>query len=278
MTEHEMQNLKEHIRKKYDAYRLAKPGKYPALKFNSYPASYEHLRNSFKEEFDKLGNADMQEALAAIPSAKTWAKIFHDGYILRDEKILNTCYLYVWGTPRDTASGALEKTDVPTAMPEAQTSLGWTTRRSLLVAGLAIGIGGLIYVVSRQLTDELVISNPANGMVVPRLMVVEGKASNAEVVWPIVHPIRSRTHANPIDEYYVQDPIRVAKDGTWKGIVYIGGPNKTHVGIRYQLRVFINPAKPLLDEQLIYSWPRAERASSAVEIERGPQEILLPIP
>ncbi|RYF72021.1 MAG: hypothetical protein EOO39_12865 [Cytophagaceae bacterium] len=281
MTEYEMQNLKENIRKKYEAYRLAKPGKYPVLKFNSYPAPYEHLRNSFTEELTKYGRADMQEAIAAIPSAKTWAKIFYDGYVLKDDKVLNTCYLYVWGKPRDLAletAPSFAIPDVSTATPKPAVSVNWTTRRNLLVTGLAIGIGGLIYVVSSLGTDELVIDSPASGMVVPQIMIIEGKAPNAKVVWPIIHPLVGPSYNSPIDEYYVQDPIKVADDGTWKGIVYIGGIGKAHVGVRHQMRVFINPAKSLLEDQLIYSWPKAERSSTIVEVVRGAQGVQQPTP
>ncbi|MEZ0483270.1 hypothetical protein [Fibrella aquatica] len=262
MTDNEMIELREAIRKKYEEYRLAKPGKYPTIKFNSYPAPYEYLRTSFKEELINQGQADMQEAIAAIPSVKTLAKIFHEGYILKDEKALTTCYLYAWGKPIHIASDITS----PTITPTRETLRQQPTKRILFFVGLAIGVSALAYLLVGQYASGLVIDSPANGMTVPRIMIAEGRVNDAEMVWLVIRPVGK-------PEYYVQAPIKVADDGTWKGPIYTGNGDSRSVGVRFLVRAFVNPKKPLIEEQIIYAWPQAELSSDIVEVVRGAQNI-----
>lgn len=281
MTDNEMLALRAAIRRKYEAYRLTKPGKYPTIKFNSYPTPYEHLRISFTEELATHGKADMQEALAHIPSTKTFAKIFHEGYILKDEKVINTCYLYAWGQPRDTGSEA-EPISVlppvpdpaPAPTPSQITFIRRPYRRNLLLVSLLILAGLGVYVAgnyyrSALSPNKLVIVTPTNGMTVPRVMIANGRASSSGSVWLVVHPA-----GHP--EYYVQAPMKVTADGTWEGPLYTGNRDPASVGVRSQLRAFVNPAKALIEDQVIYSWPKAELSSDLIEVTRGPQDIQYP--
>lgn len=268
--------LREAIRQKYETHRLAKPGKYPVLKFNSYPAPYEHLRKSFQDELASHGQADMRQALAVIPSIKVFAKVFHDGYVLKDENMINACYLYAWGKPRHT-TGTTDDTMMMSATPRstAVSTAAFVTRpysRKLLWTSLIAGAGCfLVYVAisyyrSTAHPSRLIISSPTDGMTVPRIMIAEGKASNAKVVWLIIH--------NPDrPEYYVQDPIAVADDDTWRGPIYTGNLDKRTIGIQFQLRAFVNPVKPIVEGQMIYAWPKAELSSDVITIVRGAQDI-----
>ncbi|MBO0934353.1 hypothetical protein [Fibrella aquatilis] len=276
-----MLTLKEGVRKKYEAYRLAKPGKYPVLKFNSYPAPYEHLRNSFKEELTGYGQADMQEALAAIPSTKTFAKIFHEGYIIKDENVLNACYLYAWGKPRPVASEEASSAVLPDVSKPVVTSLktpliGQANRRVLLFAALLIGAGLVAYVAigyyrSTLPPSGLVIISPTKDMTVPRIMIAQGKVAHAKTVWMVIH--------NPeFPDYYVQVPIKVGADGAWEGLIYTGSREKGNIGVRFQVRAFVNPTKPLIEEQVLHAWPEAELSSGIIEVIRGPQDVQPPTP
>jgi hypothetical protein len=278
MTDNEMLILKEAIREKYEACRLSKPGKYPVLKFNSYPTPYEHLQKSFKEELASYGQADMQEALAAIPSAKVFAKIFHEGYIIKDNNVLNTCYLYAWGRPRNVAADVVPTVTVPdvprpTTTPAAGSSVKQTYKRNLLLAALISGAGlaAIGYYRSTLHPGELVITSPVNGMTVPRIMIAKGRANHAELVWLVI-----RNPKRP--EYYVQSPAIVSDNGTWEIPIYTGSSDKSSIGVRFQLRAFINPPKTLLEGQTVYAWPEAELSSDIIEVVRGPQDIQSPTP
>ncbi|MBO0936644.1 hypothetical protein J2I47_08825 [Fibrella sp. HMF5335] len=276
MTDSEMLILTEGIRKKYESYRLAKPGKYPVLKFNSYPVPYEHLRKSFQEELSSHGQADMQEAIAAIPSTKVFAKVFHEGYILKDEKVINACYLYAWGKPRNITTETARPHIVPeepqpATIPTDKPFIGRVSRRNLLVAALVSGAGLLAYAAVKYYRSTLspsglVITSPTSGMTVPRIMIAQGKVAHAELVWLV---IRNPKHP----EYYVQDPAMVSDDGTWRVPIYTGNSDKSSIGVRFQIRAFVNPVKPLLEGQMIYAWPEAELSSGIVDVIRGPQDI-----
>jgi hypothetical protein len=274
MTDNEMLDLREGIRKKYEAYHLAKPGKYPSLKFNSYPAPYEHLRACFIDELTRQGKADMQEALAAIPGNKTFAKIFYEGYILKDEKVLDACYLYAWGQSREVT---LDGHALPAVPDEHQPAT--STKRSLdnridrnkvLLGGLLVVTGLLVYVAIGQqranpYAHGLVFSTPAAGDTVPRIMLARGEVTNAGTVWIVI-----RSAGRP--EYYVQAPIKVNADGAWEGPIYTGNSEKACIGLRFQLRAFVNPAKALTADEVIFSWPEAEISSDVVEVMRGARD------
>jgi len=274
MTDNEMVDLRAAIRKKYEGYRSAKPGKYPTIKFNSYPAPYEYLRTSFKEELLSQGQTDMQEALTAIPSIKTFAKIFHDGYVLKDEKAITTCCLYAWGKPTPPASESSITTPTSTASlvpsyaekPIAPT-VGWVVRNRTWLAGIVLSTAAAVYA-ARPLLDRtsppsgLTINYPLHGKLVPREVLAVGRVSDARKVWIVVRAVGGR-------RYWVQRPIDVDDDHTWRGVIYIGSSDKADIGVRSQIRAFVNPTHELAEEQVLYAWPEAELSTPVVEVVRG---------
>lgn len=271
MTEHEMHSLRENIRKKYETYHSQKPGKYPKIKFNSYPTAYIHLQESIKEELAKYGRTDTQQAVATIPSTKIFAKIFHENYVLKDEKIIDTCYLYATGRTRDTSYAvAVDFASTDTTRTATLTNnwfSNWTTTGKLTLAGVVMLASGFaVYKAATQpstLTPSgLVIDSPINDSIVPRQLLATGRVTNANLVWVVVHSPKSV-------RYWVQPEAKVNNDGIWKGHIYVGSEDKGDIGMRAQLRAFVNPAKPLTEGEVLYSWPQAQLSSGIVEVIRG---------
>ena len=273
MTEKEMHALREDIKRKYEAHRLDKPGKYPKIKFNSYPAAYVHLQESIKEELVKYGQTDPQQAGVAIPSTKIFAKIFHENYVLKDEKIIDTCYLYARGTTRDNLStitvDAADTDTTKTGTFARNWFSNWTATGKITLAGVIIFAGLAVHKATNQpstlAANGLVIDSPTNDSIVPRQLLAQGKVANANVVWVVVRSAESV-------RYWVQPEAKVNDDGTWKGHIYVGSVDKGDGGIRYQIRAFVNPAKPLAEGEVLYSWPEAQLSSGIVEVVRGPKD------
>ncbi len=268
-----MQALREDIKKKYETCRLQKPGKYPKIKFNSYPAAYAHLQESIKEELVKYGQTDTQQAVAAIPSTKIFAKIFHENYVLKDEKIIDTCYLYARGKTRDEfyeVADGLASANMTQTGPLAKNWLSnWTTTGKITLAGVIILAGLAVHRATTQpatlSASGLVIDSPTNDSIVPRQLLARGKVTNASTVWIVVR------NAKAI-RYWVQPEIKVNGDGTWKGPIYIGSEDKADIGMKAQIRAFVGPAKSLTEGEVLYSWPEAQLSSGIVEVVRGPKD------
>lgn len=66
-------------------------------------------------------------------------------------------------------------------------------------------------------TDDVTIYQPFDGQTVPCKTFVAGKAVKADTIWVII-----KSEGNSI--FWVQSPIKVEKNGTWKGTVDIGEP------------------------------------------------------
>lgn len=267
-----MQALREDIKKKYEECRLQKPGKFPKIKFNSYPAAYVHLQESIKEELVKYGQTDTQLSAAAIPSTKIFAKIFHEDYALKDEKIIDTCYLYAYGKTRDTyyklAGNPADTTAIHTATLPRHWFSNWTTTGKITLAGVAILAGLAVYKATTQQAlpaSGLVIDSPTNDSIVPRQLLAKGRVTNATNVWVVVRNAKAV-------RYWVQPEATVNDDGTWKGPIYIGSEDKADIGMRAQIRAFVNPTQTLQEGQILYTWPEAQLASGIVEVVRGAKD------
>jgi hypothetical protein len=76
---------------------------------------------------------------------------------------------------------------------------------------------------------------------------------------------------------YVQPPIPVEKDGTWRGQVFIGGLNPLNIGQAFEIRAFVNPpnvyrAIETEERDIFNEWPNdAELATHSTVVIRGPE-------
>ena len=259
-TEKEMNALRERIQHKYRTYHLFDRDRFPLFEYNTNRANYEPLRESFEEEFYEMRGMDRAKSNIHIPSTNTLARLFSENTYVPSWKIRNTCWSY--------AEGSAKQADVdnPVIVEQPETIRVWR--------GRAIRLAGLVFVVavsclvavnwlrSSSPASGLLITRPSHDRTVPRELLATGEVTNAETVWLVVHPIGSV-------KYWVQPPINVQEDNTWRGGIYIGSDDKGDIGVRSQIRAFVNPAKTLHEGDVLHAWPEAELSTGITEVIRG---------
>lgn len=275
----EVKALREGIRSKYQVYHLLDKDRFPAIEYNTNRANYKPLRDSFEEEFYVVRGISRFDNNLHIPSTNTLALLFSDDQYLPGKKILNTCRSYA-----DGKSQAITDAPAPQSVPTSPTRTV-SLRKLQWIPVLMLLAGFAIYSAIRKQPAPLPpggfsMISPHHGQTVSRLLTVEGKVSNADTVWMVVHPVAwDKNYVPPIgwNDYYIQPPISVDTNGRWKGQIYIGGMDNTHVGVRYQIRAFINPDRTyrIVDDYeryVFHAWPQAELATKAIEVVRGPED------
>ena len=264
-----MEALREGIKKKYLTYHFLDRDRFPEFTYNTNRTNYEPLVKSFEEEFYVARGIARGSTSIHIPSTKTFASIFCDDNYAPGRKIFDTCQSYAEGksrvaTPRN--SGKSVATQLATGI------IGKMDSRFLLLTALLILVGFAVYTAAIQLRSvpppsNLVVDRPYPKQIVSRRPLVQGTVSNADTVWIVVRAVGW-------DRYYVQPPIRVEENGTWRGQVYVGSANKGSVGLTFQIRAFVDPEekfKVLEDyERYVFNdWPSAGLASNVIEVIRG---------
>ncbi|WP_461053763.1 hypothetical protein [Spirosoma arcticum] len=266
----EMNTLQEGIKNKYRQYHLTDPMQFPDLEYNTNRANYEPLRASFENEFYVVRGIDRINLNIHIPSTNTLSLIFTDDSYVPSKKIFNTCRSYAESKEKVAVNGA-----VPATNPlEARPSL---VARRIVLAGFMLMTGLIGYAAVQYLRSATSVSDiltkPASGLlidrptynrIVPRELLTGGKVSGADTVWIVVRAVGSV-------RYWVQPPIKVRDDSTWRGATYIGSEDKGDIGVKFQIRAFVNPANVLKDGDVLHSWPEAELSTKAVVIIRGAQ-------
>lgn len=255
-------SLREGIKAKYRQYHLTNQDLYPELDYNTSRANYEPLRESFEEEFYNIRGYSRKTPTIAIPSTTTLAQLFTDDNYVPGKKILNTCQSYAEEPTQFVVSPevpASVQPQQPADEPVNWRLVGWLMGALILGALLFIGLRVLMPVAS-----GLVITRPAHKSTVPQEVIIEGRVTNAQTVWEVVHPTISPT-------YYIQPPSKVQDDGSWIGVIYVGGHNHGSYNLTYQIKAFVNPIKKLHSGEVLSSWPEAELSSEIVEVIRGPK-------
>ena len=254
--ENQLKALREGIKSKYKEYHALNRDRFPDFEYNTNRANYEPLRESFEEEFYVIRNIERTNKNIHIPSTNTLALIFYDDNYVPGKKIFNTCRSYAEG-----------KSTQPEVTVVSQSSITNRSTIAIFITGLVILSGLLFYIYQKVFTTlptGLIIEQPTNNILVPMEVTVEGKVSNARKVWIVVR------YAGGL-RYWVQPPIEVEDDGKWKGAILIGEDNIGDMGLRSQIRAFVNPVKSLKGDEVLYSWPEAQLSSKVVEVIRGSQ-------
>ncbi|GAB3915183.1 hypothetical protein GCM10028803_61680 [Larkinella knui] len=174
-----------------------------------------------------------------------------------------------WRVPIVIGDSSLYTTDrkfqVRAFVNPEQTLFPWDVLHKWPKAELASDIKEIIRRDERYIfTDDITIYYPSDVHIVPHQLVMEGKAMNADTVWVVIRPVGDHRH-------WVQPPIKVEKNGQWKGVVYVGDPGDTDICCPYQIRAFVKPVDPLKFNDMLYEWPKAERSSRILNVHRGPK-------
>jgi hypothetical protein len=266
VAEQDLKALREGIKNKYQEYHLRDKVKFPNFEFNSSRANYQPLKDSFEEEFYVVRGIDRVDNNIHIPSTNTLALIYSDTTYIPGNKILNTCQLYV----ESKSEAAFETTlsDGAHLIPTGNSSKNWVKTGVTILIGVIVLIGLVVYLYnlssSTAPASGLIIDLPSNSQLVPRQLVAEGKVSHATTVWVVVRLGKS-------SRYWVQPEAKADDMGRWKGHIYIGSEDKADIGLRAQIRAFVNPAKSLKEGEVLYSWPDAQLSSGLIEVIRGPE-------
>lgn len=140
----------------------------------------------------------------------------------------------------------------------ASPSLGWPTKSAANVGAVK---ADLAHDAQR---GGLYLTAPPDRATVSERSFVEGRiADRSARVWVVVHPMET-------SDYWVQPPVSVREDGSWKVKVYIGRPGMVDVGQHFEITVCGNPRNIYLAEGMVLSWwPEAEWQSSVIEVVRG---------
>ncbi len=257
-----MQALREGIKHRYSAYRLYDRDRYPDFEFNSNRANYQPLKDSFEEEFYEARKIDRASPNVSVPSTNTLALLFTDDTYVPSTKILNTCQSYALGSAKVGITS-----DVPAFSRSSPQQLSRINK--LLTGGLVALICSGVVVLAKKnwfspAPSGLVITRPAPRSVVPQEVVVEGKVTNARIVW-----IAVRSKANGL--IWIEPPILVQDNGKWIGVIYVGSLSKNNEGYAYQVRAFVNPSNRLASGEVLSRWPVAELSSNSVNVVSGPR-------
>ncbi|PRY34485.1 hypothetical protein CLV58_11789 [Spirosoma oryzae] len=260
--------LREDIKRTYHAYTTRDHDRFPQFDYNTNRANYEPLRSSFEEEFYVIRGLDRTNTTIHIPSTNTLALLFTDSTYVPGRKILNTCRSYAHGRPIPTGD---ESAPYP-AKHTGRNRVWW-----YIVIGMftLIAVAGsytmLHQTPARIAPSKLTISYPLHGQTVPRRPFVAGRVANADTVWVVVRPVTLG------GKCYVQPPIPVKKDGTWRGQVFIGGLDPLNIGQAFEIRAFVNPPsvyRAIEEEErdVFNEWPNdAELATHSTVVIRGPE-------
>jgi hypothetical protein len=105
------------------------------------------------------------------------------------------------------------------------------------------------------------ITQPQDSSVVHQRDFISGLVSDpgADVI-VVIHPIET-------SGFWVQPPVTVESDGTWRVLVYFGREGKDADKL-FEVRAYANPAQSLAEGEYD-KWPVAKAQSRIVTVRRG---------
>jgi hypothetical protein len=107
------------------------------------------------------------------------------------------------------------------------------------------------------------LTTPPDRATVPHRPLIEGRISDPGAqVCVVIHPME-------VSDYWVQPPVSVREDGSWRVQVFIGRPGMIDVGKSFELMAFGNPRWRLSEADVLDWWPEAEWHSQLIEVVRG---------
>jgi hypothetical protein len=250
--------LREIIKKKYQLYHTQDLDRFPLIEFNTNRKNYEPLRDSFNEEFFIKRKIDNVENYLHIPSTKTFTLIFTDDFYTPNKKIINTCLSYA----SDIQHSNIQQEKVTL---EKKLTKYFIEKKVLIRSFLLLGFIVVCFYFNNLYTRysmKLGILSPKPASMVTRILEIEGVASDTELVWIVVKPKNGSS-------YFVQAPIKVQKNGYWKGEIIIGSLSDEEVGQKFTLKAFIKPRTKFKTGDILNSWPQSELSTDEIEVIRS---------
>lgn len=96
---------------------------------------------------------------------------------------------------------------------------------------------------------------------------IEGKVTLQEAkgkqVWIVIKPA-------PVSDYYVQAPVNIEDDGTFKATVHVGDKD-TLPGTKFTIRAFVEPNIVLNEADKLNNWPKARLFSDTLSVKSAPR-------
>lgn len=262
-SSNDMYILREGIKRKYLDYHLRDKDRFPLVEFNTNRRNYQPLRDAFEDEFFNLRGIDRVNNNLHIPSTNTLVLIFTDESYVPSFKILNTCRSF----SNKKSDKIIREDDINGIIYDSKKTSISTIKSILISKYTLIGTFTLLcfflFFHYNNFQNRIIIDRPYPNSTVPRNLIVEGAATNANKVWIIVRAKQSNT-------YWVQPPLIVNSDGIWKGQVFIGRLGNTDdVGQWFQIKAFVEPENNLYEGQQLHSWPQSKLSTDVVEVVRG---------
>ncbi|MFA7256751.1 MAG: hypothetical protein WC047_04180 [Kiritimatiellales bacterium] len=107
---------------------------------------------------------------------------------------------------------------------------------------------------------SILISSPKDEAKVDFRQEITGMVSDQNAdVWVVIHPVETF-------DFWIQAPVTVKEDGSWKVVVYFGESGQ-HIGKKYEVRAFANPAV-VISQGKSTQWPKAAARSNVLEVIR----------
>lgn len=105
------------------------------------------------------------------------------------------------------------------------------------------------------------IHGPSDDAVVEHRTYVRGHVTDPGAeVWVVVHPMDT-------SGYWIQPPIAVKNDGSWRVKAHFGRAGRVDSGKDFEIRAFANP-RNRLREGKSGQWPTAAAQSNVVDVSR----------
>ncbi len=122
-------------------------------------------------------------------------------------------------------------------------------------------IFSMLFPVATNAKDlNISITEPVDGLKVTHWEYVKGTVSDLRVeILVVIHP-------NETSDFWIQPPVTVKNNGTWKVKAYFGRTGMDS-GKEFEIRAFANPVSSL-PEGKSSSWPESEARSNVVNVMR----------
>ena len=119
----------------------------------------------------------------------------------------------------------------------------------------------ILFAVTASAEDlKITITDPTEGSKVVHREYVKGTVSDSHAdVWVVIHPVET-------SDFWIQLPVTVKNNGTWKVKAYFGRAGKD-IGKEFEIRAFANPVSAL-QEGKSSNWPSSEARSDVIDVIR----------